>query len=455
MAVEQAPENIKSVDPAALYRRNFLYGVLNGSLFMWGFALFNPSTILSVLLLELLGSKLIVGMLTTLLSAGWLIPQLLVSGYVLNKPRKMAFYRVNTVFRTLSLASLPVVIGSLGGTNPKLAGYLILVSLFVYALTNGLSGVPFMDIVSKIMPPDKRGRFFATRMLLGNLLAFGSGFAIQRVLDSPTLGFPLNYVVLTGLGVSLVAAGWASFCMVEEPPGPVTGHSATLLFSFAHGVRTFRRDEDLRRLWAVTIFWSLSAMGLPFFATMAVEVFGATAGFAGIMTGVAALSAALSNLFWAPMSEFRGDRRLWVTSSIGMVGVTTMSVLLGMLPRLQVHPSPGWEAHLAGLFGLGGGVVDLRLPLLLLMVAIAAFVTSGQALGGATYLLNLAPQRARPTYVGFFNTLIAPLAIISTLAGGLVDLFSYELVFGLSFFFSILAVIAAHRLREVREDLLE
>ena len=169
--------------------------------------------------------------------------------------------------------------------------------------------------------------------------------------------------------------------------------------------------------------------------------------FRSIMTGVAALSAALSNLFWAPMSEFHGDRRLWVTSSIGMVGVTTMSVLLGMLPRLQVHPSPGWEAHLAGLFGLGGGVVDLRLPLLLLMVAIAAFVTSGQALGGATYLLNLAPQRARPTYVGFFNTLIAPLAIISTLAGGLVDLFSYELVFGLSFFFSILAVIAAHRLQ--------
>ena len=83
--------------------------------------------------------------------------------------------------------------------------------------------------------------------------------------------------------------------------------------------------------------------------------------------------------------------------------------------------------------------------------------------GFMTYMLNLAPPKIRPTYLGFLNTVLFPLSFLPVLAGKLVTGFAintpllslampgihYEGVFLISLLTSVGTVFTASRLEDV------
>ena len=103
------------------------------------------------------------------------------------------------------------------GSRPELAlvGYFVGLSLF--ALGDGITSVPWTDIVGRTVPHQRRGRLFGTMQVLGGILAFGAGFAVRRIIAHPALPYPYNFALLFFIGAALLMLSSLSFSRVREP----------------------------------------------------------------------------------------------------------------------------------------------------------------------------------------------------------------------------------------------
>ena len=74
---------------------------------------------------------------------------------------------------------------------------------------------------------------------------------------------------------------------------------------------------------------------------------------------------------------------------------------------------------------------------------------SGMMVGFMTYMINIAPPKVRPTYLGFMNTILFPCGFMPVLAGRMVGTLSYEGIFLMSVGMGVLGFLIATRLRDV------
>ena len=76
--------------------------------------------------------------------------------------------------------------------------------------------------------------------------------------------------------------------------------------------------------------------------------------------------------------------------------------------------------------------------------------------GFMAYMLNIAPPRSRPSYIGFMNTLLLPASFAPTIGGLLVKLIGYQWLFAVCFGICLIAFRIATGLQEImHEDELE
>ena len=88
-------------------------------------------------------------------------------------------------------------------------------------------------------------------------------------------------------------------------------------------------------------------------------------------------------------------------------------------------------------------------PYLLLFATIGCTL-SGMWMGFTNYLLELVEDVDRPTYVGMMNTLTAPFTFLPILGGVLIQVLSYEVLFGATLGVLLLGNIVASTLPEPR-----
>ena len=206
-------------------RWNFASFVLDGSCFSIGSAFLEPNTLLPALISSLTNNSVIIGLSSTIRNAGYLLPQLFVAGYAERLPYKKPFLRVNGWVNRLSVLLMALVAYFWAGRKPDLAlaGLLFCISLF--ALTDGIGGVPWTDLLAKSMPATKRGRLLATMQFIGGMGAFLVGFLIRQVL-----------AVVDFLELHHFVFAWVLFsCVVSDRHnvGARTGRSSAFAFLLA------------------------------------------------------------------------------------------------------------------------------------------------------------------------------------------------------------------------------
>ena len=68
------------------------------------------------------------------------------------------------------------------------------------------------------------------------------------------------------------------------------------------------------------------------------------------------------------------------------------------------------------------------------------------------YMLNIAPPRSRPSYIGFMNTLLVPASFAPSLGGLLVSWIGYRWLFALCFGICLFAFRIATGLQEIMHE---
>jgi MFS family permease len=433
-----------SVLPAqqGLSKRNFILGLINGSLFILFTTFIDPDTVLPGFAWQLTGGRpLMVGLLVSIISTGWFLPPLFLSPLLATQRRLMPWYRLSAATRCVALFGLPVVALNLDRLSPGTGFVLITLMYLGYSSSGGLSLIPFMTMVSETIPPNWRGRFFGARYLLGGLMALVAGPWVRWLLsDHSGFGFPNNYALLFLAGAVVALPSMVSFCFAEERSRVVQRRRISVLLELRRGLRIVRRDRNFKRL-IVTRCLSAFMLGLtlPFIVPYSLSQLGIGASAVGLFVICKVITYALSNLLWSRVSDYSGNRRLLILSAFMALAALTLV--------LVVHRLPATELHL-----YGGLHVPLRVAFVGLIFACFGFSNAGQEIGYTNFLLELIPERKRPTYLSVYYLFWLPLCWVPVLGAVLIGAHNHFMLgFSIAMVLGVAMVFYTFRLREVRE----
>ena len=202
---------------------------------------------------------------------------------------------------------------------------------------------------------------------------------------------------------------------------------------FAEGFAMLRSLPDYRAFLWMRVFYQLTAMCFPFYATYAYVHLGFTQATVGLFVSIWLGAGVLSNLLWGPMLDRRGHRVVFVWTALISVAPPVVILALSM-----VHRGAGVNATM-------GAFLIVALTFLM-----NGFVRAGRFIANHTYLLEVAPKKRRPLYIGFMNTMTFPFMLSPILGGAIVGIFGYRTLFVIGFLAGIANWIVSARLVEPR-----
>jgi len=162
------PQNPREV------RRNFRLAVSNGIFFILADSLTDPTLVLVSFLSLMTDSPFLLGLIVPIQSAGWALPQIFVSGRLQAWPVKLNLYRRTSLVRIAAWLMLALTINFVRDPGWAVAAFFL--AFTVASLASGVAGLPFLEVISKTIPPNRRGEVFAWRLGLGGLMGIGGSF---------------------------------------------------------------------------------------------------------------------------------------------------------------------------------------------------------------------------------------------------------------------------------------
>ncbi len=379
-------------------KKNYILGILNGTLFNFAFAITGSKTVLPLFISTLTSNGVFIGLAGSLEDVLWPLPQIFTAHYLEGKPYKKFMYIYTAYIRTIMMFAMGILIFFL----PSYTLPLFFVFLTIYLLSGGFAGLSFMEIIGKTISPDKLPSFWGYRLGLGGILAVFGGFFVKYSIAH--FSYPINYAILFITAGFVVAIALFSFSIAYEPPS--IGQEKTDKFShfIKDGSKTLNKDKRFKALLFYRIFIGISMGAIPFYSIYAIKILNYNSSIIGIFISIQMTGMILSNILWNKIAK--------KYSMIAIMNIT--AIIVSLQPILA-------------LMSLKAGIIPMYLLFFLVGASFA-----GLRIGHTSYLLFIAPERKRPTYVGFMNTLTAPIMFYPMLNGYLIDRFSYNHIFVIS-----------------------
>ncbi len=391
---------------------NFVVNVLDGCFFGFGLTgLASYVTIVPLFLSFLTESTALIGFMATMFQIGWQVPQLFTSNHVAGLRR----YKPMVIYMTLQeripffgLAIVAVLIPMIGD---QAALILAVILLAWQSLGGGFTGTAWQSMISKIMPPNRRGTFFGVQSAGANL--FGVGGAIVASIILVAVDFPNSFAVLFLIaGISLMIS-FAFLAMAYEPESDPRDTVPKVKWSeFGKRLKVMlENDSNFRWFLIARALSSLSVTAISFFTIFGIRQYDMTPEFAGIMTSVLLLSQTITS----PILGWVGDR--WGHRRVLAFGNLIMALAIGV------------------------ALFASDVTWFYVVFALTGVVNTTQWSTIMTLTTQFGSNAERPIYIGMSNTLIAPVTIFAPILGGwLVDLIGFNVAFAMFALAGLLAV---------------
>lgn len=438
--------------------RNFGFALLQGTFMRINLAFVDASTVLSAFVHKLTGSNFMVGLTGSMMTAGWMWPQLLVSNLLEHRQRKMPYYALGMGIRVFAWLIIFFCTIRIGAQKPILLAACFLGFYFLSSSAMGVSTLPYMDIISKSIAPNRRARFFSLRQVFGGFFGIWVGFFVHAVLGKDEdftgifgwitqtfrtitmyfvnsilqietqLVFPSNYAILFICSVLAAFLSFVSFLGIREPIRPVNAKRIPMWEHLKQGPHFLRTDKNYRRFMIFRIGLHLAGMAIPFYTTYALYELGVPEATIGFFIVCSAFSGLVSNAIWGYIGEKYGVRWLLIITAGLMAFPPAIGFFSGIVPNTFI------------------------LPAYFLIFSISGVLSNSMMVGFMAYMLNIAPPRSRPSYIGFMNTLLVPVSFAPSIGGLLVPYIGYQGLFALCFGICLVAFRIATGLQEIMHE---
>jgi MFS family permease len=404
------------------YRRNFVAFVVDYVFFGVALSFANPSSVLPAFVRQFTSSAPVIGLVSTVFNGGWLLPQVVAARVVNDKARKKPYLMIGTSGRiAFWITALGLWLGL--AQRPSKMLLLFFVCLGVFTTADGLASVAWFDMLARAIPLKRRGRLMGIAQVIGGLAGLGVGVAITLILDSPRFPFPADYaLIFTLAGLAFTPSTIALALLRERETGTASTRTKGKKWGQNGWLTPLLQDPVFRRLMASRVLVGMVSLATPFYVVHATDVLGRPEAIVGGFVAAQKVAGVASGALLGLMSDRRGP-----STAIRIGSAITVA---GPLFALLAHAADG-------------GLLIQAYPLV--YVALGVYGSSSM-LGFYNYLLEIAPDDIRPSYVGLGNTILGVLTLAPTVGGWLLEATSYTVLFSITAALVFLGFLIALRL---------
>ncbi len=312
--------------------RNFMAHLFHGMLGQTGFRFINAPTFIPAYLLMLSGgSNLLVGAALALQGLGQMLTPLVGANLISHRARVLPIG-----FITGTLMRSCVLLMGLAGffLEDDLLLVTMMVLLMFFGLLEGMQGVIFNYLMSKVIPVSKRGRLTGFR----NFLAGTTAAAVAYIGGTYLIGTEpsiAGYSWMFILAFVLTAIGLLMLFGVREPEPPVVKPRLSLVLQLREVPNLLRAEKTFRRFIVARTIATTGRMAMPFYILYAGQTIGLSGAILGILTFAFTISGTVSNLFWGYIADQRGFRRvilltgsLWIIATLMLLASNSLAMII-------------------------------------------------------------------------------------------------------------------------------
>ncbi|NLV92016.1 MAG: MFS transporter [Firmicutes bacterium] len=390
---------VETEETAYVKDRNY-YGILiEGILFFIASNISLPATVLTAFARELGASPVIIGITPSLLTIGWLLPQLLSASYVERLERRKPYILLMSGIHRSSWLFLAAVVFIFRGVEAALMLWIFLGIIFASSLFDGMSAAAWTDFVARVIPNNRRGSLFATRAFVSGFLGLGAGWLSSKVLA--TGSFPTNFALLFLLSFFFYGCSWVTFAFAtKEPPAKKSPLAGGFITYWQNVPRIFRSDRRFLSFIIAMTLLTLGTMALAFFTVAGLERLDLPTSYAGHFTILMTAGQILATTFCGQLADRYGHKVNFILSALAC----------GTAVTLPLFPAS----------------LNLYRAAFLFLGASMAFT----GVSRLAIVMEYAPETMRATYAGILNTWLAPITLLAPAIGGsLAGAFGYNATF--------------------------
>lgn len=392
----------------------------------------NPAVVLPAFMARIGGSAESIGLVLSLISLGWCLPQIVGGNFISRIRRKKPFAVRIALAGRMAIPLFAFLLAWTGGEPAFLVLGALCLAFILFLGTDGFATIAWMDMLGHALPPQKRGSYISIWQAVSSIAILGIAQLVAFILGSDGPQFPQNYEMLFGFASILFMFSALGTLSIFEPhpaqDAPQPPHIPWRDLG-GHILHLLRSDERLRRLVTARVIFSFAMMAFPFFVLFATEKLQLPGEALGTFITAQTIGTMVGGLALGRVADRYGPQR---AVQIGAVLVTTAPIL-----GLVLAARTWWLISSVTL------------------IYIWIYICSGLAnnllfLGFGNYLLDIAPAEQRTIYLGTMNAINSLGVIASFVAGWLLDLTSYSVLFGVTLAFCLTALILAIRLPKAR-----
>jgi MFS family permease len=294
------------------FRRNYILGLLNGTLFRFGDTLIDPSVVTAWFVGELTTSPILLGLLMPIYKGGWFLLQLPTSHHIQQRSQHMPTYVIAAVVRVLSWSALAPAVLLLAGRNNELLLWIFFLSWTSASFAAGVGAVPLLNIIARSIPANRLGGFFGYRNFFGGIMGILGGLGVAQIFAAESmLPFPINYSLIFGLAALFLAIAFAVFALIREPEEPIPEGSDVPFHRYlAQSARVFFEDRPFTSYTLARCFLITVDLAVPFYTAYAQKSLLAPVNFAGIYLTAMMVASIGSNILWGQVSRRGGNKQI-------------------------------------------------------------------------------------------------------------------------------------------------
>jgi hypothetical protein len=405
----------------------FVFGVAHGALLTLAETLLFPTIILVVFVAQLTDDPVRIALVPIIGTTVWLLPQIVLSSFQSRSRHQLPWASGASIVQTAAIVLLAYVgYRADMDTAQRLRSFFI--CYVVYNLAAGLACVPSRELFAKTIPPERRAGFFAQRQLWGVLFGLAAGMVCRGLFGSHGPAFPRNFNSLFVAAAGALAAATFFQMRVREPTRLIGGAGAV-----STGLRLAPRvfaDANFRRFVSFRVLLALATLADPFLIVYARRHLNLPMSYLGTYLIAATVARFVSTPIWAWLENRGGHRAVLQGSALVRLLAPLIALILPYLADSSMYK--GHFSDRRPIF-IGFGLV---------------FIALGAALGGQIranfgYLMDIAADELRPTYIALANVIIAVAALSPLLGAKLIARYSYETLLTTAAIVGLVAVFAS------------
>ncbi len=404
-------------------RNNFYSFLWHASWLALAKAFAEVNTIMPALILNLGGTDLQVGILTSIMVGIPLISQVLFAGYMNSKPHKKHYLLIGIYLRVMSLTGMALTVYFITNINNSFVIILIFFWITIFAVSAAFAGIPYTDILGKSIEGNLRKKFFVSRQFLSSTGIFISAFLARHFLKE--FNYPKNYFLMFMTASLFLFIASLGFLKIKERATKISDNVESF-FSLLKKVPSFLvKDNNLRNLSIVSNLISFSMLIVPFFIVMIKNRYGIDKSVVGGLLLSQIIGMILSNYLWAKIVkrfEFKGVFK----SVIVIYSITNIFVLFSL------HYLP--------------------LEVFYLIFFINGVAMSGYRIANGGLLLEITNEANRALYSGIYGTANISISILPLIYGLIINLLGLDLILILVSVFTVAAYYFVNNLELSKQE---